>query len=376
MKVQKIDTEHGPRYLLLDDDYLVVDPVKRYLKHVDACGKSPNTIRAYAYDLLSYFEFLKMVNISFLDLCSIADKGPVDILSDFVLWLQYPLVHSGIYQLCGEVPARSPKTVNHIVGTVLDFYKYLAANKELEELDVFRSIRRNPKFQGFLGEMLNRRTKIASSVFRRPEPDKKVEGITREQFRQLLAECRTRRDRVLLEILYEGGTRLGEALGIKLEDICDLSTGEISLRSRENVNEARVKRHADREIYLPGYVMKEIVDYITEDLSDSNSDFLFVNLSGPNCGKAMASSGVEALFRRLSRRVGFKVHPHMLRHGFAMEKLDADWDMVDIKAFLGHKSIISTDIYAEYTNEKKRKMIERFQNERSERLQNYLEFKS
>lgn len=372
VKVQEITTSKGPRYLLLDDDYMIIDPAMRYLEYLDKVKKSPDTIRAHAFDLKLYFEFLGARQLTYEDLCKPDGKGPVDILSDFVQWLQYPSTSDGIYQFGGEKAVRKNATVNRIVSSVLGFYRYLSSNKEVEELDVYRYIRQSPRLQGFLGEMMHRKTIVASNIFKLPDPDKKVEGITRDQYDQLRGVCLTRRDRVLVGIMYEGATRLGETLGIHLEDLVNIPDGEIRIVSREeNENEARVKRHSDREIYIPPYLVQDIVDYIIEDLTDVDSDYLFVNLAGPNIGKPMDSVGVEALFKRLSKRVGFKVHPHMLRHGFAEEKLDSDWQMVDIKAFLGHKSVKSTEIYATHKPEKIRRKVKEYIDAHSDKLQSY-----
>ena len=375
IKVQGIDTPRGKRYLLLDDDYRVIDPVRRWLKCLDSCGKSPYTLRSYAYDLLLYFSYLKTIGVNYADISSNAGKGPVDILSGFLRWLQYPSTQDGVLQFGGEAPIRSATSVNRIMTTVLGFYSYLANNHELEELDVYRNIRQNPKFKGFLSEMTRRSTLVHSSIFKQGNPEKEVEGITREQFYQLRAACHTRRDRVLVSFLYEAGLRLGEALGIKLEDVQEIADqGKISLVSRENENGARVKRHSDRSVFLPPNLVKETIDYVTEDLTDLDSDYLFVTLNGKNKGQPMTPASVESLFQRLSDRVGFHVHPHMLRHGFAVEKLNSgNWGLADIKAYLGHKSINSTETYAKYSNEKKYEMIRGFVDDHAKMFAEYNE---
>ena len=51
MKVQEIQTNHGTRYLLLDNQFAIIDEVFRYLKYLDVSGKSPNTIKSYTYHL-------------------------------------------------------------------------------------------------------------------------------------------------------------------------------------------------------------------------------------------------------------------------------------------------------------------------------------
>ena len=70
MKVQVINTPKGKRYVLLDDQYKPIDVVNKYLKFLDNLGKSPNTQRTYAYDLLLYCQFMQKKEISLLDLCN------------------------------------------------------------------------------------------------------------------------------------------------------------------------------------------------------------------------------------------------------------------------------------------------------------------
>jgi len=47
MKVQPIITQRGTRYILLDDEYIPVTDVNKYLKYLDNIGRSPNTQRSY-----------------------------------------------------------------------------------------------------------------------------------------------------------------------------------------------------------------------------------------------------------------------------------------------------------------------------------------
>ena len=63
MKAQVINTSKGKRYVLLDDQFKPVGVVNKYLKFLDNLGKSPNTQRTYAYDLLLYCQFMQKNNI-------------------------------------------------------------------------------------------------------------------------------------------------------------------------------------------------------------------------------------------------------------------------------------------------------------------------
>jgi integrase len=52
--------------------------------------------------------------------------------------------------------------------------------------------------------------------------------------------------------------------------------------------------------------------------------------------------GVEDIFERLSALLGFKVHPHMCRHTFGMNKRREGTDWPVIAKLMGHSSILTT----------------------------------
>ncbi len=57
MKVQKVIVEKKPYplYILLDINFEVVEPVKRFIKYLDNTGKAPNTIKTYCYHLKLFY---------------------------------------------------------------------------------------------------------------------------------------------------------------------------------------------------------------------------------------------------------------------------------------------------------------------------------
>lgn len=356
--MQNITTEKGERFILLDDSFEPVEHVNRFLKFCDTTGKSPNTLRSYAFHLKSYYEFMQSRGYSVLNLCANTDHGPVEILSDFMVYLQYPDYSPKVINLQGLTPAHSDSSINIIIGTVLSFYQFLSQNNEIEELDLYKRQLANPHFKSFLSELISNKPQLQRSIFKKKVPKKEVEYITRAQFNDLFFACNSRRDRLLVSVLYEGGLRINEALGVHLQDLSQLEDGILKIVPRENnENGARVKNYAAGHILLPPYVVDTMLDYINMDILDYSSDFLFLNLRGPSKGTPLRSNTVEGLFDRLSQTLGYKVTPHMLRHGFATEKLEAGWQMEDISAYLRHKSLQSTQIYTHYSDSlKKEKM--------------------
>lgn len=361
MKVQSILTQRGTRYILLDDEYNSITDVNKYLKYLDNIGRSPNTQRSYAYNLLLFCQYMSQEDIPLKELCSNPDKGPVEILSKFILWLQYPDYTKGIYHLGKESCHRSNSTVNHIMSAVLNFYNYLAANNEIQQLDVYRTQVPGKMFKSFLYEMIRTKVNHKSSILKKPVTKQPVNGITREQFKILFSLCENRRDRLLVALLFESGLRLNETLGIHISDLSRMEDNIITIVARENnENGARVKNYAEGIIYLPDYVIDLLLEYMNEDIVDYDSDFLFLNLYGKHNGRPLKDNAVEQLFLRLSKKAGFKVHPHMLRHGFAQEKLEAGWPLEEVQSYLRHRNPTSTELYAHYTDAMKIAQMQKF----------------
>jgi len=55
MHVQRVVVpgNQAESWTVLDDDGRVVEPVERWLAHLTAIERSPNTVKAYSHDLLS-----------------------------------------------------------------------------------------------------------------------------------------------------------------------------------------------------------------------------------------------------------------------------------------------------------------------------------
>src|SRR3979411_1921396 len=59
LRVQRVVMPSGTESTTVLADGQVVDPADRFLAHLTAIDRSPNTVRAYAHDLRDYFEFLE-----------------------------------------------------------------------------------------------------------------------------------------------------------------------------------------------------------------------------------------------------------------------------------------------------------------------------
>ena len=370
MKVQEINTVKGKRYILLDDNYEQVQAVNGYLKYLDVFQYSPNTLKIYAYSLKSFYVYMGLKG--FDPLTFTADKSirKIDVLSNYILWLQYPESALGACSNSSNTPRVSNRTVNNMMVAVYGFYQYLSENDIAPSLNIYKgSQNRKTHDSSFLSEMHRHDTAGDKGLLKMPVIHEDIKFITREEFTALFQACNNRRDKILVAILFEDGIRIGEALGAHIQDF-NIEDNVFNIVPRDdNANGARVKNCAAGSVYLPPYLSDLITDYISEELINMDTDYFFVNLYDGHIGEPMTYSNVMNLFNRLSKKTGIHVHPHMERHGFAHEKHKDGMPMSDIQSILRHKNPTTTGIYTKMDNEEKVDALKGFMSNRDERME-------
>ena len=252
---------------------------------------------------------------------------------------------------------RTPQTINYMLTPVCKMYEYLSSISVTPNVNLYKS---NNKPNGaianksFLYETTRSKGHRENLLHLRVVDDESFKYISKTQFTIIQSACHNLRDKILVSLLFECGLRIGEALGIHLSDI-SLSDGEITIIHRENNdNDSRVKNKANGKVYLPDYLIDLLIEYISSELVDYDTEYLFVNLYGNNKGATMTKSNVESLFRRLSKETGISVHPHMLRHGFGTMASEANIKTEVIQQMMRHKNVNTTMKYVHINNARKK----------------------
>ena len=168
--------------------------------------------------------------------------------------------------------------------------------------------------------------------------------VREEEMESLLAEMAANsdgsfpsvRDSLIIEFLYTTGLRQAELLGISDADINPLRA-QIRIMG---------KRSKERILPLPPPLIDKITEYqkIRNDffhLPPGNHNFFLTNRGMP--------MNKTALYRiiniKLSSTSSEKRSPHVLRHTFASSMLNNGAGFMEVKEFLGHASLNSTQIY-------------------------------
>jgi integrase len=333
MKVQKIKLNpYDYSWIVLDNNHLPIKPITEFIRYLNNVDKSPFTVRSYAYHLKLYWEF---IDAKQLDWTQIKLSG----LAAFVGWLrELSEQEAMVIDITEDRSARKPATINVILGCLSSFYRY---HNQLGHTDV--TITEPQSLPG------NRYKALLHHVFKNKPAQKRIisvrqikelpKTITEDQFIQLNNACTNYRDKFLIWLLYETGLRIGQALALRHEDIICWDN-EIRVKYRtNNLNQVRNKSYKPNTLHVSTQVMALYGEYISTLDQNKFTDYVFINFKTktPLCYPA-----VRKTFKKLSRKCGFYVRPHMLRHTHATSLVKAGWDMALIQKRLGHASIQTT----------------------------------
>jgi integrase/recombinase XerC len=149
------------------------------------------------------------------------------------------------------------------------------------------------------------------------------------------------RDRAMLEVLYGGGLRVGELVGMNLEDL-DISQGLIRVRGKGR-RERLSPQSTEAISWLERWLAVRRPARFTEPA-------VFLN----RFGRRMTSRSVARILARhwqVHGRSG-PISPHTLRHSFATHLLDQGADLRSVQELLGHRRLTTTQIYTHVTRER------------------------
>ena len=146
------------------------------------------------------------------------------------------------------------------------------------------------------------------------------------------------RNRALLELLYSGGLRSAEVVGLDLVDV-DFEREAVHVHG---------KGGKERVVPLGEEAAHHVARYLGEgrpQLANGANDALFLSARG----RRLDTSTVRRLLR----------NPHRLRHAFATHLLEGGADLRTIQELLGHSSLSTTQIYSHVDARRLRRVYDR-----------------
>lgn len=212
----------------------------------------------------------------------------------------------------GQGRVLSAKTCNRVLAAVSSFYAFLIASAAY-------SGRENPIVK-VADHAAARSRPIPVAVRQRPSTAADPPRVAGEDGRSVAApgarrglrsgagELPTRRDRALLEMMWEGGLRPGEVLGLQLEDI---SYGQRIFVRKRNDHPAGVRQKSRRDRVvglLEGRALPALNDYVMHERPvDAECPWVFlVGGKGQRRCEPMSYDGLVRMFARAAGRAGVR----------------------------------------------------------------------
>lgn len=179
---------------------------------------------------------------------------------------------------------------------------------------------------------------------RNPRPDRRLPHVlSNDEVAQLLSapaasESAGKRDRAILETMYSAGLRVSETVGLGDADL-DLGAGLIRVRGKgKRERLAMLGSHANRAL-RDWLAMRQL--HPTEDRPGARP--VFTN----RFGRRLTTRSVARMLEKYLALTGLdsRTSPHTLRHSFATHLLDRGADIRSVQELLGHRSLVTTQIY-------------------------------
>lgn len=154
------------------------------------------------------------------------------------------------------------------------------------------------------------------------------------------------RDHAAMELLYATGIRIGELVGL---DIDDVDQGARTLRVLGKGNKQRV-------VPFGGPAAQALQDWLRRGrpalLTDRSGPALLVGARGGRWDQRQARATVDAALGALGDTSASG--PHALRHTAATHLLDGGADLRSVQELLGHSSLATTQLYTHVSVERLR----------------------
>lgn len=286
--------------------------VDSFLRHLEvARAVSPHTLKAYRQDLAAFQAYLEPQGVALERATHLHIRGFLGVQS---------------------VTLKPASRARRLAG-LKAFYKFLARRRVIEASPARRV--KAPK----LPQRLPRAVPVDETFALLDAPDdEKLLGA---------------RDRAMLEVLYGGGLRVSELVGLSLEDL-DAKAGFVRVLGKGIKERICPLNEAALEALAAYLEVRGAL--LAKPSAKADPRALFLNFRG---GRLTARSIARHL-KRYAQQTGLdrNVSPHSLRHSFATHLLAGGADIRSIQELLGHASLSTTQRYTHVAFEQLQKVYD------------------
>lgn len=159
------------------------------------------------------------------------------------------------------------------------------------------------------------------------------------------------RDQAMLETMYSSGVRVSELVGMSDHD----------LRLNEGLVSVRGKGKRERLAPLGSFAVDAIHSWLAVRHVDVQEDETGLPLFTNRFAGRLTTRSIRRMLDKYLSQKGLesRTSPHTLRHSFATHLIDAGADIRSVQELLGHKSLVTTQIYTHLSTANLKKAYEK-----------------
>ncbi|WIX85718.1 site-specific integrase [Amycolatopsis sp. DG1A-15b] len=334
-------------FRLVDENDVEQMAVTEFLRHMLADDASPASLRSYAYELLSWFRFLRAVEVPW-HLASRVEAR------DFALWLKTskkpPRPRRADAPAAGSVNPVTGKATpgeNYAARTrrparaaVRSFYEYHRDTHGRPLVNPF------PQAKGVNDEPLNAhhnpmqpfRQPSRRAAYQPKEPKPAPRSIPDQAFNDLFGALSCNRDRALVAFYISTGARASELLGVQ-QGLVEPEEQVIGVVRKGSRALQRLPASADAFVWLRLY-QQETLGLVPKGADKP----LWWTLRRPF--RPLTYDAARMVFTKANAAIGANWTLHDIRHSAAKRMLqDPHMTLADVQWVLGHAHITTTEIY-------------------------------
>jgi integrase/recombinase XerD len=284
------------------------EEAENYKKHLLILGYNPNTCLSRYLYLKQFFSWLESLQINQLEY--VTPKNIVD------------------YQ---------------------DYIKTLKNTRTKENLvkeTIYSRLRNIQNYFGYALELGKIKTNPASSFkFYTPKEQSERVIFTQNQIKELYATCENEQEKMILNIAYGCGLRVGEMVKLNKSAI-DLQENRLIVESGKN-NKRRI-------VPIANQIVIELKLFLNENKEIKP---VFLNIEN----RRMQTGSFNLILKKLIDKTNFgkrfkqadlnKIGMHTLRHSIATHLLENGMKLEQVQTFLGHSNVETTEVYTHINQE-------------------------